>query len=112
MEYDAAFEKIFLETFNIDDIAVAQHLMSPQWIGGPLRLPEAPTIVWQADDGSASLTLFPTATVDVHTDGALTAGQLLTLGAAIRHVHLRIILAVGARAAATVATFIPRDTSS
>ncbi|MDV2477462.1 hypothetical protein F8M49_22440 [Rhodococcus zopfii] len=104
MDPTAEFEKFVREVFNgnIDDIAVALHLMSPHWTGGSIRIPDTPTVVWQADDGSASLVLNPDATIEVHTNAALNVGQLLALEAAIRHVQPRLLLAIGARAMSTL----------
>lgn len=64
-------------------------------------IPAARTIVWQADDGSASLALHPDATVDIVTQLGLTLPQLQELSAAIMAMQARLGLAILARTVTT-----------
>ncbi|MCK8670963.1 hypothetical protein M1M07_07510 [Rhodococcus sp. HM1] len=72
-----------------------KHLPDPPSMA--FRIPSDRTIVWQADDGSASLVLYPDATVDVVTQLGLSLPQLQELSAAINAMKSRLDAAVLAR---------------
>jgi len=92
----ATFENAIIEAWE----SLLTHLpikIQPDPPSMNFRIPSDRTIVWQADDGSASLVLYPDATVDVVTQLGLSLTQLQELSAAINAMKSRLDAAVLAR---------------